>query len=144
MGEKHHKPLYDRDLNEVREYYSTLRELIILHPGGWDDAESRARAGRLCRAGMAAVDDSECQERLAKVEAQAAELYSRDGHHKWKRRSMSGADYLRLQILIALEALNARLALLDALRGRERASRQQPGEDVAPMLENEEVPAPGK
>ena len=29
---------------------------------------------------------------------------------------MSGADYLRLQILIALEALNTRLFFLEALR----------------------------
>jgi hypothetical protein len=110
------------DINEVREYYATLRELIILRPGGWDDAESRTRAEQLCRAGMAAVDDGECHERLAAVQKQAGELYSRDAHHKWARRSTSGADYLRLQILIALEALKARLALLEALREREGKS----------------------
>ena len=144
MGGMHHNLLSDRDLNEVHEHYFTLRELIILNPGGWDDAASRARVEQLCRAGMAALADDECQERLAKVEAPAAELYSRDRHHKWTRRSMSGADYLRLQILIALEALNARLVLLEALRKRARASLQQPGEDLSPMLENEEVPAPVK
>jgi hypothetical protein len=31
---------------------------------------------------------------------------------------MSGADYLRLQILISLEALNTRLFFLQALRDR--------------------------
>ena len=31
---------------------------------------------------------------------------------------MSGADYLRLQILIALEAINTRLFFIDALRAR--------------------------
>ena len=144
MGGKHHNLLSDSDLNEVREYYSTLRELIILNPGGWDDAESRARVGELCGAGKAALADDECQNRLARVEAQAAELYSRDKHHKWTRRSMSGADYLRLQILIVLEALNARLLLLEALRKRARASLQQPGEGLSPMLETGEVPAPGK
>jgi hypothetical protein len=91
------------DLNEVREYYATLRKLIILNPGGWDGAQSRARVEQLCQAGMAALDDSECQERLEAVQSQARELYSRNGHHKWARRSTSGADYLRWQILIALE-----------------------------------------
>jgi len=35
---------------------------------------------------------------------------------------MSGADYLRLQILIALEAVNTRLFYIDALRGRQAAA----------------------
>ncbi|MND08823.1 hypothetical protein D3C83_317220 [compost metagenome] len=49
---------------------------------------------------------------------QAAELFSTDGHNKWARKSMSGADYLRLQILISLEALNTRLFFIDTLRSR--------------------------
>ena len=114
----------DSDLNAVRGYYSTLRELIILNPGGWDDADSRASVEQLCRAGMAALDDSECQQRLGSVQAQAGELYSRDEHRKRARRSMSGADYLRLQILITLEALNTRLVLLSATRKRERSTLQ--------------------
>jgi hypothetical protein len=65
---------------------------------------------------MVALDDSECQERLEAVQNQARELYPRDGHQRWARRSMSGADYLRLQILIALEALHTRLSLLESLR----------------------------
>ena len=140
----HHNPLSDRDLVEVREDYATLRELIIMNPGGWDDTKSRVRVEQLCRAGMAALVDDECQERLARVGAQAAELYSRDRHHKWMRRSMSGADYLRLQILIALEALKARLVLLEALRKRARASLPQRGEGLPPALENPEVPVSGK
>jgi hypothetical protein len=112
--------LVPNDINEVREYYATLRKLIILNPGGWDDAESRAQVERLCRAGMAAVDDSECQERLDAVQHQARELYSRSGHHKWARRSLSGADYLRLQILIALEALHSRLFRLESLLSPEK------------------------
>jgi hypothetical protein len=39
---------------------------------------------------MAAVDDGECHERLAAVQKQAGELYSRDAHQKWARRSTSG------------------------------------------------------
>lgn len=108
----------DTDLKEVRECYATLRDLVIHRPGGWNDAESRAKAERLCRAGMAAIDDAECRERLRAVLSQASELFSEDGHCKWARKNMSGADYLRLQILIALEALNTRLFFIDTLRSR--------------------------
>jgi hypothetical protein len=41
---------------------------------------------------------------------------------------MSGADYLRLQILIALEVINTRLFMIDALRNRAAGGgvREQP------------------
>jgi hypothetical protein len=106
------------DLKQVREYYATLRELVIHNSGGWDDVDSRTRVERLCAAAMAAIDDAECRERLRAVRNQAAELFSREGHLKWARKNMSGADYLRLQMLIALEALNTRLFFLDTLRNR--------------------------
>jgi len=131
-----------KDLREVRNCYTALRELIIRTNGGWDDVESRAKVAGLCNAGVGALDDAECRERLRAVQAQAAELFSRDGHLKWTRKNMSGADYLRLQILIALEALNTRLFFIDTLRSR--ASSQQPDEDLAPPFEHQEVPVPGK
>jgi hypothetical protein len=135
-------PLPDSDLNEVHEYYATLREVFILNPGGWEDSESLARVQRICRAGMAAIADGDCRARLARVEAQAAELYSRHGHERWTRRTMSGADYLRLQALISLEALNARLYLLEALR--KRAPLQRPHQNLSPAFENERVTASRK
>ncbi|MND02054.1 hypothetical protein D3C83_213010 [compost metagenome] len=52
------------------------------------------------------------------MEEQSAELYSAEGHGKWARKNMSGADYLRLQILISLEAFNTRLFFLQTLRDR--------------------------
>lgn len=122
------------DLKEVRETYVTLRELVIQNPGGWDDAASRLKAERLCNAGMQALDDAECRERLRTVLAQARELFSREGHLKWSRARMSGADYLRLQILIGLEAVNTRLFFIDAIRGR--ASLQQPAQDFPPAFEH--------
>jgi hypothetical protein len=120
-----------KDLREVRNCYTALRELIIRTNGGWDDVESRAKVAGLCNAGVAALDDAECRDRLRAVQTQAAELFSREGHLKWTRKNMSGADYLRLQILIALEALNTRLFFIDTLRSR--ASSQKPDEDLAPV-----------
>jgi hypothetical protein len=124
-----------KDLKEVREYYSTLRDLVIQNSGGWDDAASRAKVARLCSAAIAALDDPECRERLRTVERQAAELFSRDAHLKWKRANMSGADYLRLQILIALEGVNTRLFFLDALRNRASQAGTFPA-DPGGALEN--------
>ncbi len=106
------------DLKEVRERYGALRDIVIQNPGGWADVASSIRITRLCEEARAALDDAECRERLRAVEAQAAELYSADGHGKWARTNMSGADYLRLQILISLEALNTRLFFLQTLRDR--------------------------
>lgn len=106
----------------MRELYKRLRELVIRNPGGWDDADSRDRIEALCNAGIAALDDAECHNRLRTVEEQARELYSRGSHRAWQRTNMSGADYLRLQILIALEAVNTRLFYIDALRGRQAAA----------------------
>jgi hypothetical protein len=113
----------DTDIRKVREHYSTLRELVIQHPGGWDDADALAKVRRLCGAGIAALDDPECHEKLRAVETQAAELFSREGHRKWQRKNMSGADYLRLQILIALEALNTRLFFLQTQRSEPAQAR---------------------
>jgi hypothetical protein len=122
------------DLKEVRETYVTLRELVMQNPGGWDDAASRLKAERLCNAGMQALDDAECRERLRTVLTQARELFSHEDHLKWSRAKMSGADYLRLQILIGLEAVNTRLFFIDAIRGR--SSVQQPAQDFPPAFEH--------
>ena len=110
-----------RDLLEVRNCYTALRELVTQAHGGWNDVDSRARAERLCGAALEALDDAECRERLRSVQSQAAELFSRFGHLKWARRNMTGAEYLRLQILITLEGLNTRLFAMETQRDRSSA-----------------------
>lgn len=79
---------------------------------------TRSKVAVLCEAAIAALDDPECRQRLRAVERHAAELFSSAEHRKWDRKHMSGADYLRLQIFIALEGVNTRLFFLDALRDR--------------------------
>jgi hypothetical protein len=73
----------------------------------------------LCEAAIAALQDPECRQHLRLVDGHAAELFSGEEHRKWDRPNMTGADYLRLQILIALEAVNTRLFFLSAMRDRE-------------------------
>lgn len=106
------------DLDEVRKQYSALRELVIHNAGGWDDAATRTRINTLVERAIDALDDTECTQQLRRVQSNAAALYSAEEHAKWQRKSMSGADYLRLQILISLEVVNTRLFMIDALRNR--------------------------
>jgi hypothetical protein len=116
------------DIRRVREHYAAIRELISLNAGGWEDVATHSRVALLCAASIAALDDFECRQSLRTVQRHAAELYSAHGHRKWDREHMSGAQYLRLQIFIALEALHTRLLGVEATR--DRAS--QPGAQATP------------
>ena len=107
----------------MRELYKRLRELVIQNPGGWDDPASRERIEALCNAGIAALQDPDCRQHLRLVDQHAAQLFSAEEHRNWDRPNMTGADYLRLQILIALEAVNTRLFFIDALRGRQAVAQ---------------------
>ena len=70
----------------------------------------------------------------ARCSRRRSELFSREGHLKWSRARISGADYLRLQILIGLEAVNTRLFFIEAIRGK--LSLEQPAEDLPPAFEH--------
>jgi len=108
-----------KDLGEVRAHYAALRDLISHNPGGREDVATRAKVSVLCEAAIAVLDDAECRQRLRLVDQHAGELFSDGEHRKWDRAKMTGADYLRLQILIALEAVNTRLLCLSATRDRD-------------------------
>jgi hypothetical protein len=114
-----------KDIRQVREHYAALRDLIAHRVGGRDDVAARAQVAVLCEAAIAALDDAEARQRLRAIERHAAELFSDDQHQKWDRQHMSGADYLRLQVFIALEGVNTRLFFLETLR--DRAAQQSAG-----------------
>lgn len=111
-----------KDLTLIREHYAALRDLIVQNPGGREDIPACVKVRVLCEAAIAALDDPECRQRLRTVERHAEELFSADAHRKWDRSHMTGADYLRLQILIALEGVNTRLFFLEAVRDRAAAA----------------------
>ena len=111
-----------KDIRQVREHYAALRDVIAQRVGGRDDATTRTQVAVLCAAAVGALDDSETRQRLRAVHRHANELFSNDQHQKWSREHMSGADYLRLQIFIALEGVNTRLFFLDTLRDRSRVA----------------------
>jgi hypothetical protein len=111
------------DLREVRAHYVTLRDLVIQRTGGWDDVDARTRVEGLCGEAIAALEDAEARQWLRLVREQANALFSRAEHLKWGRSNMTGADYLRLQMLIALESLHSRLLQLEAERNRPTPAR---------------------
>ena len=118
-----------KDIRQVREHYAALRELIAHRVGGRDDVATRAQVAVLCEAAIAALDDAEARQRLRAIERHTVELFSDYQHQKWDREHMSGADYLRLQIFIALEGVNTRLFFLETQRDR---ASQQPAGAFAP------------
>ena len=90
------------DLDEARKQHAALRE-IFYRGDGRLDAPLVRRVEALCRRASAAVDDAYCQQEMRLVAGYAAELFSEQGHHKYESQSLSGTEFLRLQIIKALE-----------------------------------------
>ena len=100
------------DLETARRHYSALRDLIIRHRGGSRDERTLGKLWDLSRKAAAAIDDSDCRSLLSAVEGYGAQLFSESGHLRWARTEMSGAHFLRLQILRELDAFHMRLLQL--------------------------------
>jgi hypothetical protein len=89
-----------------------MRDLIIHHRGGSPDERALGRLWDLSRKAAAAIDDGDCRSLLSAIEGYGAQLFSESGHLKWARAEMSGAHFLRLQILRQLDAFHMRLLQL--------------------------------
>jgi hypothetical protein len=104
------------DLDEARRHHTALRNHFLR------DAESTARTSlrsieTLCRAAASAVDDPYCREEMGIVADYAAELYSqRNNHRKYESESLPGSEFLRAQILKALDSYASRVQSLEAVR----------------------------
>jgi hypothetical protein len=117
------------DLDDARKHHAALLEIIIHNGGGWADRASLRRVMELCRAANGALDDAECRESVTIIAQCAAELFSEQAHRKWNRPSMSGADFLRLEIMRALHSFSRRLTVIEGLRrsGAEPADSRPKG-----------------
>jgi hypothetical protein len=93
-----------------------MRALIIHHLGGHEDGETLSKLREMSRKAAAAIDDVDRKSLLRLVDGYGADLFSKSGHLKWARTHVSGADFLRLQILRELDAFHARLLQLEATR----------------------------
>ena len=103
------------DVAEARRLHSLLREILVRHDGQADHRALR-RVLALCEAAATAIDDAYCHEKLRLVGEFAAEMLGRSEHRRWGRDSASGAEFLRQQVLNALELFLSRLYSIEALR----------------------------
>src|SRR5262245_45097546 len=104
------------DLDEARAQHAALRQIVERHVGSAADYRALRRLLEHCRRAAAAIDDRYCRDKLRLVEDFAAEMFSHSEHRKWERESMPGVQFLKLQILGALELFHSRLYSLEALR----------------------------
>jgi len=122
------------ELAKARRVHSALREIFVhqIRGGSGPNGDLRAlgRALALCQAGCDAVDDAYCREKLRIVGEYAAELLSRGDHSKWGRDALAGAEFLRQQVLNALEFFASRLYSLETLH----ASQGRVGSPAARAL----------
>jgi len=104
------------DLAEARRLHATLRDFFARYMGAAPDFRALRRVLALCQAASEAVDDAYCRDKLRLVGEYAAELLCQRDHARWGRDSASGAEFLRQQVLNALELYASRLYSLDVLR----------------------------
>jgi hypothetical protein len=104
------------DIEEARRQHAALREIFHRPAGEWRERETLREVEHLCRAAAAAVNDPYCREELGIIADYAAELFAERGHRKWESESLSGSDFLRLQILKALDSFRSRLYSIEAIR----------------------------
>jgi len=104
------------DLDQARGHHAMLRELVERHSGAATDFRALRRVLDLCRRAAEAIDDRYCREKLRLVEDFAAEMFSHSEHDKWQRESVSGAEFLKMQILSALELYHSRLYSIEMRR----------------------------
>jgi hypothetical protein len=104
------------DLEAARRYHLRLRQVFIRHTGDAANRRALRRVLALCDAAGAATGDAYCRDKLRVVSEYAAEMLGRTDHAKWGRDTLSGTEFLRQQVLNALELLASRLYSLEALQ----------------------------
>jgi hypothetical protein len=95
------------DIDEARNLHAGLKALVERHVGDAPDYRALRRMLDLCRRAAAAIDDRYCHDKVRLVEDFAAELFS---------HGESRAQFLKQQILAALELFHSRLYSIEILR----------------------------
>jgi hypothetical protein len=99
------------DIDQARAHHAGLKLIVERHPGAESDYRALRRVLDLCRRAAEAIDDRYCRDKLRLVEDFSAEMFS---------HGESRAQFLKQQILNALELFHSRLYSLEA--GRRRAT----------------------
>ena len=109
------------DVAEARRLHAALRDFFGRQGGAGPDFKALRRVLALCESASRAVDDAYCREKLRLAAEYAAELLSQSNHAKWGRDCASGAEFLRQQVLNALDLYASRLYSLEALSASQAA-----------------------
>jgi hypothetical protein len=104
------------DLDKARQHHAALRDIFRKHRGGAEDREILRQVEDLCRETSDAVDDAFCRETLGSIAHYAAKMFSDHKHRKWNQNALPGVEFLRLQILHALDSLLSRISSLETIR----------------------------
>ena len=113
------------DLDRARGLHAVLHD-VFQRGGDWSDPAILSRVVRLCGEAASTVSDVHCREELGIVAEYATELFSEARHRKYESDSLSGAEFLRLQILKALDSFHSRLYSMEAIRRAGELARLQP------------------
>ena len=103
------------DIDEARRQHGALQRLFVRAPDV-SDAQMLRKVEQLCAQAGAAVRDEYCRQEIAIVAGYAAELFAQGASARYESESMSGAEFLRLQILKALDSFHSRLYSIEAIR----------------------------
>ena len=104
------------DLENAHRHLAGLRGLADGDAG--TRSETLAALELLAGSLMRALPDVICREKLSELRFYAGELFSGSPSTRCEPHAPSAPDYLRLQILTALNALDARLRALQAMRAQ--------------------------
>jgi hypothetical protein len=114
IGRSRTMPEMYPDIDEARTHHAALKALVERHAGAARNWRALHRALELCGRAAAAVEDRYCREKLRRVEDFAAEMLS---------GAEQRTEFLKREILNALELFHSRLYTLESLR---RAAARSP------------------
>jgi hypothetical protein len=103
------------DIEEARNLVCVAEDFLAAVAAGSEDVRRLAAIEVLLGGVSRSCGDSLVQYRLHELQRYAHAFSSR-GHESWSVPPLSGADYLRLQIIKTLNALHARLRTIAEVR----------------------------
>jgi len=107
------------DLENALHHLRVMQDLLAQQRGSGanvDQAQLFAALELLSGSFSRLMTDCLCQQKLAELRGFAHALYSDKDQQRWSRASLTGGEFLRLQMLKSLNALDARIRMLFKIR----------------------------
>jgi len=114
------------DLEQAREQIAVVQDLLAERLGGQDDPVLLGTLELLLGSAARSLGDTLFYQRLFELRIYAQAFFSSQAHLSWGRAPLTGAEYLRLQLLKTLNALSARLLTIEEARLHYAAAEARP------------------